>query len=82
MERRFTVYAMDRRGRGSSGDAPDDDLQREAEDIAVIVDSIGEPVNFHTGYKLDENDYHDVKALCRRLGMALPSEYKDFEQHE
>jgi pimeloyl-ACP methyl ester carboxylesterase len=45
LERRFTVYAMDRRGRGGSGDAPDYDLQREAEDVAAIVDSIDEPVN-------------------------------------
>jgi lincosamide nucleotidyltransferase A/C/D/E len=35
-------------------------------------------VKFHTGYKLDENDYHDVAALCRRFGMELPDEYKPF----
>jgi len=35
-------------------------------------------VKFHTGYKLDDNDYHDVKALCRRFGIALPGEYADF----
>jgi pimeloyl-ACP methyl ester carboxylesterase len=45
LEQRFTVYAMDRRGRGGSGDAPDYDLQREAEDVAAVVDSIDEPVN-------------------------------------
>lgn len=44
-ERRFTVYAMDRRGRGGSGDAPTHDLQREAEDVAAVVDSIGQPVS-------------------------------------
>jgi pimeloyl-ACP methyl ester carboxylesterase len=44
-ERVFTVYAMDRRGRGGSGDSSDYDLQREAEDVAAVVDSIGEPVN-------------------------------------
>ena len=44
-ERRFTVYAMDRRGRGGSGDSPAYSLQREAEDIAAIIDSIGEPVD-------------------------------------
>jgi len=36
-------------------------------------------VKFHTGYKLDENDYHDVKALCRRFGIKIPSEYEEFE---
>jgi pimeloyl-ACP methyl ester carboxylesterase len=43
-ERRFTVHAMDRRGRGGSGDSPTYELQREAEDVAAVVDSIGEPV--------------------------------------
>lgn len=36
---------MDRRGRGGSGDSPAYDLQREAEDVAAVVDSIGEPVS-------------------------------------
>jgi pimeloyl-ACP methyl ester carboxylesterase len=36
---------MDRRGRGRSGDAQDYVLEREAEDIAALVDTIGEPVN-------------------------------------
>jgi pimeloyl-ACP methyl ester carboxylesterase len=45
LERTFTVYAVDRRGRGGSGDAPDYSIEREFEDIAAVVDSIGEPVN-------------------------------------
>lgn len=43
-EQHFTVYAMDRRGRGASGDAPDYDLLREAEDVAAVVAAIDEPV--------------------------------------
>jgi len=43
-EQHFTVYAMDRRGRGGSGDAPDYDMLREAEDVAAVVEAIGEPV--------------------------------------
>lgn len=35
-------------------------------------------VNFHTGYELDENDYHDVLALSRRFGIAMPREYDGF----
>ena len=35
-------------------------------------------VKFHTGYELDENDFHDVKALCERLCIALPDEYSRF----
>lgn len=45
LERRFTVYAMDRRGRGGSEDSAAYDLQREAEDVAGIVDSIRAPVH-------------------------------------
>lgn len=39
-----TVYAIDRRGRGGSGDAEEYDLEREVEDVAAVVDSIDEPV--------------------------------------
>jgi pimeloyl-ACP methyl ester carboxylesterase len=41
---RFTVYAIDRRGRGQSGDAPEYAIEREAEDVAAVVDSIPAPV--------------------------------------
>jgi len=41
LERRFTVLAMDRRGRGASGDAPDYDLAREFEDVAAVVGAAG-----------------------------------------
>ena len=37
-------------------------------------------VKFHTGYPLDENDYRDVKALCRHFGLEMPPEYEDFER--
>lgn len=36
-------------------------------------------VKFHTGYKLDENDYRDVLALCEHFGIPLPSEYENFQ---
>ena len=45
LEQRFTVYAMDRRGRGRSGDAASYDLQREAEDVVAVIESIDGPVN-------------------------------------
>lgn len=35
----FTVCAMDRRGRGASGDSPEYSLQKEAEDVAAVVAS-------------------------------------------
>lgn len=40
----FTVLAMDRRGRGSSGDATPYNFMREAEDVMAVIEAIGEPV--------------------------------------
>jgi lincosamide nucleotidyltransferase A/C/D/E len=37
-------------------------------------------VMFHAGYELDEDDYHDVSALCERFGIPLPAEYERFAQ--
>ncbi|USZ71401.1 alpha/beta fold hydrolase [Natronosalvus halobius] len=39
-----TVYAMDCRGRGESGDADEYELEREVEDVAAVVDAISDPV--------------------------------------
>ncbi|HEU4898535.1 MAG TPA: alpha/beta hydrolase [Actinomycetota bacterium] len=42
LERFATVHALDRRGRGASGDAPGYDLKREFEDVAAVVDAVAE----------------------------------------
>lgn len=63
-EQRFTVHAMDRRGRGSSGDAASYDLQREAEDIAAVVEAIDEPVSVLG---------HSYGALCSLEAALLTS---------
>jgi pimeloyl-ACP methyl ester carboxylesterase len=39
---RHAVHAVDRRGRGASGDAPEYDIRREFEDVAAVVDAIAE----------------------------------------
>jgi pimeloyl-ACP methyl ester carboxylesterase len=41
LEERFTVVAVDRRGRGLSGDAPVYAMEREYEDLAAVVDDVG-----------------------------------------
>lgn len=41
----FTVYAVDRRGRGGSGDSANYSIEREFEDVASVVNSIEGPVN-------------------------------------
>lgn len=46
LESRFTVHAVDRRGRGDSGDSDDYSLEREIADVAAVIDSIdSEAVN-------------------------------------
>ena len=35
-------------------------------------------VDYHTGYTLDENDFHDVKLLCEKFGLELPPDYLPF----
>ena len=42
LEPHVTVHAMDRRGRGGSGDAAAYDLAREFEDVAAVIDAIAE----------------------------------------
>jgi pimeloyl-ACP methyl ester carboxylesterase len=44
LEQHFAVYAIDRRGRGGSGDTDPYAIEREFEDVAAVVDAIGGPV--------------------------------------
>lgn len=45
LERYFTVYVLDRRGRGQSGDKQPYAVEREFEDVAALVDAVGGEVN-------------------------------------
>jgi pimeloyl-ACP methyl ester carboxylesterase len=45
LAKRFTVYTFDRRGRGGSGDTPPYAAEREREDIAAMLRTIGEPAH-------------------------------------
>src|SRR5271155_4043073 len=40
MEKHFTVYAVERRGRGASGDAGAYALEREVEDVLAVLENI------------------------------------------
>ena len=55
LERHFTTYAMDRRGRGKSGDNAAYHIEREYEDVAAVVDVAGPQVNLLG---------HSYGALC------------------
>lgn len=55
LEKHFTVYAIDRRGRGESGDAAVYAIEREFSDVAAVVDAIEGPVNLFG---------HSYGAIC------------------
>jgi len=66
---------------------PEQGLDYPPESLNGVGSILGNPVrcidlvnmvNFHTGYTLDENDYHDVMALCERFGIPIPIEYESF----
>jgi len=54
-ERQFTVYAMDRRGRGGSGDADTYSISQEGEDVVTVAEAVAGPVNLLG---------HSYGALC------------------
>jgi pimeloyl-ACP methyl ester carboxylesterase len=41
---RLRVFALDRRGRGHSRDAPEYAIEREYEDVSAVIEEVGEPV--------------------------------------
>jgi pimeloyl-ACP methyl ester carboxylesterase len=61
LEKHFSVYACDRRGRGVSGDAPDYTIEREFDDVAAVIDGIGGPVDVLG---------HSYGAICSLEGAA------------
>lgn len=55
LERAFTVIAMDRRGRGGSGDAEAYSIEKEYDDVAAVVEAAGADVSLLG---------HSFGALC------------------
>lgn len=39
-------------------------------------------VRFHTGYEIDETDWHDVRLLCQTFNLEIPAAYDRFTQRE
>jgi len=35
-------------------------------------------MKYHTGYPLDNNDFHDVKQLSNKFGLKIPADYQKF----
>jgi pimeloyl-ACP methyl ester carboxylesterase len=74
---RFTVCAMDRRGHGASGDAPDYDLQKEAEDVAAVVDAnrdnTAEAARMEKMIRAGERE-QALEIFLREIVMISPNE--------
>jgi pimeloyl-ACP methyl ester carboxylesterase len=66
LEPQLTVHALDRRGRGQSGDGSDYDIQREFEDVAAVVDAIAEQSGGPLGVY-----GHSLGALCALAATGL-----------
>ena len=67
---RFTVYAVDRRGRGDSGDQDEYAIEREFEDLAAVVDSPGEPAALF-GHSYGATAALGAARLARNLSKLL-----------
>ncbi len=64
---RFTLYAVDRRGRGESGDSSDSyTIESEFADIASLVDSLAEPADLF-GHSFGATVALGAAALARNL---------------
>jgi pimeloyl-ACP methyl ester carboxylesterase len=66
LEPNFTVHVMDRRGRGHSGDSSAYALEREAEDLAAVIDAIGDAVGSSVNVV-----GHSFGGLCALEAMRL-----------
>ena len=77
LEPHARVSALDRRGRGASGDAPAYDLGREFEDVATVVDAVAEA----TGSPVDLYG-HSFGGLCAFGGAALTSNIRRLVLYE
>ncbi|HBY98326.1 MAG: alpha/beta hydrolase [Ardenticatenaceae bacterium] len=73
LEEHFSVYAVDRRGHGESGDGPTYAIEREFEDIAAVVDSIEEPANLLG---------HSFGALCALEAALLTRNLRQLVVYE
>ena len=78
------AFTFDENGDGVYGSPENGDYYRaDALTGAGMID--GRPVRciapqwlmrFHTGYEIQDSDYHDVTALCERFGIELPEAYR------
>ncbi|MGE5333910.1 MAG: alpha/beta fold hydrolase [Nitrososphaerota archaeon] len=73
LERHVTVYTIDRRGRGQSGDTEPYAIQREFEDVAAIVGSIAGDV-FLVGHSYGALCSLEAALLTKNIGKMILNE--------
>lgn len=82
LAKHFTVYVMERRGRGESGDSDSYAIEREYEDIVALVDTIDQPVNL-LGHSFGANLTLEAALLtsnvCRVLLYEPPLNLPDIQ---
>jgi len=77
LEPHATVHAMDRRGRGASGDAPDYELAREFEDVVAVIEGVAEA----SGSAVDVYG-HSHGGLCAFHAARLTSNVRKLVLYE
>jgi pimeloyl-ACP methyl ester carboxylesterase len=77
LEQHATVHAMDRRGRGGSGDGPDYSLAREFEDVVAVVETVADA----SGSAVDVYG-HSFGGLCAFGAATLTSRVRKLVLYE
>lgn len=73
LEQRFTVYAVNRRGREGSSPPQPHTMDNEFEDVAAVVNAIGEPVHLLA---------HSLGAVCSLGATALTTNIRSLVLYE
>ena len=83
LKKHFTVYTVDRRGRGQSGDVEPYTIEREYEDVVAVVDSIPGPVNLlgHSYGAICSLEASLITSNLRRLILYEPPIHTDVKEN-
>jgi lincosamide nucleotidyltransferase A/C/D/E len=80
------IFVWDEHGNGIYGPAENNDMWPAAS-LKSFGSINGQPVRatspeclvkFHTGYEVDADDWHDVRLLCEKFSLEIPSDYYKF----
>ena len=82
------VVILDDQGNGIYGPIKNGEMYPAAsltgkgrlDDLEVNCISPEYVVKFHSGYSLQEKDYQDVLAICKKFDLKIPDEYLKFKQ--